>query len=62
MSRSSMHVAQHDPESCVISIAGRAVGPGERPYIVAEMSGNHNGDISRAIKILNAAAKAGEMR
>jgi len=35
------------------------IGTGETPYIVAEMSGNHNGDIERAFQILDAAKKAG---
>ncbi|MCH8834590.1 MAG: pseudaminic acid synthase, partial [Proteobacteria bacterium] len=30
------------------AIHGRAIGPGHPPYIVAEMSGNHNGDKERA--------------
>lgn len=42
-----------------ISIAGRKIGPTEPPYIVAEMSGNHNGDIGRAFRILDAAKAAG---
>lgn len=42
-----------------VTIAGRAIGLGERPYIVAEMSGNHNGDIQRAFNILDAAKQAG---
>jgi N-acetylneuraminate synthase len=41
------------------SIAGRRIGPGEPPYIVAEMSGNHNGEIDRAFRILEAAKAAG---
>ncbi|WP_426024696.1 pseudaminic acid synthase [Brevundimonas sp. PWP3-1b1] len=42
-----------------ISIAGRRIGPDHPPYIVAEMSGNHNGDIDRAFRILDAAKAAG---
>jgi N-acetylneuraminate synthase len=32
---------------------------GKRPFIIAEMSGNHNGDISRALALVDAAASAG---
>jgi len=42
-----------------ISIAGRRIGPDQPPYIVAEMSGNHNGDINRALRILEIAKEAG---
>lgn len=42
-----------------IAIAGRVVGAGHPPYIVAEMSGNHQGDLSRALAILRAAKEAG---
>ena len=42
-----------------ISISGRCIGPDHPPYIVAEMSGNHNGDIERAFRILDAAKTAG---
>lgn len=41
------------------SIAGRRIGPSEPPYVVAEMSGNHNGDIERAFKIIEMAKLAG---
>ena len=40
-------------------IAGRPIGPGHPPYVVAEMSGNHNGDIKRALDLITAAAEAG---
>ena len=37
----------------------RIIGPGQPAFIIAEMSGNHNQDIRRAYKIINAAAAAG---
>ena len=42
-----------------IEIAGRKIGPGQPPYIIAEMSGNHNGDLQRALALVEAAATAG---
>ena len=42
-----------------IVIAGRHVGPDHAPYVIAEMSGNHNGDIERAKALISAAAEAG---
>jgi pseudaminic acid synthase len=35
------------------------IGIGKRPYIVAEMSGNHNGSLDRALALVDAAAEAG---
>ncbi|MCZ4306863.1 pseudaminic acid synthase [Zoogloeaceae bacterium G21618-S1] len=43
----------------MISIAGRRIGQGESPFIIAEMSGNHNQSLDRALEIVDAAAKAG---
>jgi len=42
-----------------ITIAGRRIGPDQPPYVIAEMSGNHNGDIDRALALLEAAKKSG---
>lgn len=42
-----------------IRIADRLIAPGEPPYIVAEMSANHLGDLDRAYAILEAAKAAG---
>lgn len=41
------------------TLDGRKIGPDQPPYVVAEMSGNHNGDIGRAFAILEAAKDAG---
>src|SRR3989338_217762 len=42
-----------------ISIAGRNIGEDFPPYIIAEMSANHNGSIETAFKIIEEAKKAG---
>lgn len=42
-----------------IEIAGRTVGADAAPFIIAEMSGNHNQSLDRALKIVEEAAKAG---
>lgn len=41
------------------SIADRAVGRSHRPFIIAEMSGNHNQSLERALAIVDAAAESG---
>ncbi|MDE2397493.1 MAG: pseudaminic acid synthase [Burkholderiales bacterium] len=43
----------------MIKIADRPLGPTQRPYLIAEMSGNHNQSLERALAIVDAAAQAG---
>lgn len=45
--------------SAGFAIDGRKIGPGEPPYIIAELSANHGGDFSRARRIVEIAAEAG---
>lgn len=40
-------------------IGERKVGPSHPPFVIAEMSGNHNQSLERALEIVEAAAKAG---
>ena len=42
-----------------IEISGRKIGLDYKPFIIAEMSGNHNNDLKRAIALVDAAAEAG---
>ena len=42
-----------------ITIKGQKIGPDFPPYIIAEMSANHNGKLDNAFKIIEKAKKAG---
>jgi len=42
-----------------VVIAGRAVGKDFPPFIIAEMSGNHNRSLDRALELVDAAAASG---
>lgn len=42
-----------------IKINGREIGPNQPPYIIAELSANHNGDIERAFEIIKSAYESG---
>lgn len=42
-----------------VSIGGREVGPGQVPFVIAEIGANHNGDMRLCEKLVEAAANAG---
>lgn len=42
-----------------IKLSGKTIGKNHQPFIIAEMSGNHNQSIERALAIIDAAADAG---
>ena len=42
-----------------MQISDRTIGQGHRPYLIAEMSGNHNQSLDRALAIVDAAAQSG---
>ena len=39
-----------------VKIAGRPIGSDHPPFVIAEMSGNHNQSLDRALEIVDAAA------
>jgi N-acetylneuraminate synthase len=43
----------------MITIANQKIGAGQRPFVIAEMSGNHNQSLERALEIVDAVAKTG---
>ncbi len=42
-----------------IEIAGRPIGAGHPPFVICELSGNHNGSLDRALSMIDAAAATG---
>jgi pseudaminic acid synthase len=54
---------QHSDEAIMpapeIEIAGRKVGAEHEPFVICELSGNHNGDLDRALSMIDAAAATG---
>jgi N-acetylneuraminate synthase/N,N'-diacetyllegionaminate synthase len=47
------------PADGTVEIAGRRIGGGEPPYLIAEAGVNHNGDPDLALRLVEAAAAAG---
>ncbi len=45
--------------SSEIVIDNRRIGPQHAPYVIAEMSANHNGNLDAALRIIEAAMKSG---
>ena len=42
-----------------IEIAGRRIGAAHEPFVICELSGNHNGSLERALAMIDAAAATG---
>jgi len=42
-----------------MKIAGRAIGLDHEPFVICELSGNHNGSLDRALALVDAAAATG---
>lgn len=42
-----------------VTIAGRKIGAEHEPYVICELSGNHNGSLDRALELVDAAADTG---
>lgn len=45
--------------SLEMEIAGRKIGPGHPPYIIAELSANHRGSLDEALRMMNLAKDTG---
>jgi len=52
-------VSRESPHCPSISIAGRRISVEDPPYVIAELSANHNGKLATALKIVEAAKAAG---
>ena len=43
----------------VIKIGNRFVGEGKKPYFIADLAANHDGDLKRAFMLIELAKKSG---
>lgn len=48
-----------EPTMREVTIGGTKIGAGHPPFVIAEMSGNHNRSLERALEIVAAASRAG---
>src|SRR4029453_19571210 len=42
-----------------VEVGKHTIGPGHRPFLIAEMSGNHNGSLARALDTVEQVAAPG---
>lgn len=49
----------HSKASRAFAIDGRPIGPEHPPYVICELSANHNGSLERALALIDAAAATG---
>ena len=42
-----------------VNIGSYTVGPGQKPFIICEISANHNGSLEKALQLINAAIETG---
>lgn len=54
-----MNAGDPEGQKMHMKIAHQTIGPGTPPFIIAEMSGNHNQSLDKALEIVEAAARAG---
>ena len=47
------------PAPAAFVIDGRKIGPQHPPFLIAELSGNHNGSLDQGLRMIDAAARAG---